>query len=270
MGLGMLTSGTLWIKIPVGEFVKLLGLSTMRLSQGFCRIWSYVQGTEGRMFGVRRSLVTLGAVALLMQLVTPTPVMAEAPAIEGAEVQCILNVPFPQISGTTQPGSDIEAARLFFKSADQSDFYWVGMTRDGDRVTAVLPQPDQDTKSVVYYMETVDSSKNLSRSPEYTATVVLREWDCQGKKIAGTFTGLKPNMIVGSTAGGATSTPLGFESTGIIGTVSPDGMIAAVGKDGERSAVDLGSLVGDQYAFGGGIAVLADRDDEEPASPSAP
>ncbi len=222
------------------------------------------------MFGVRRSLVTLGAVALLLQLVAPAPVMAEAPAIEGAEVQCILNVPFPQISGTTQPGSDIEAARLFFKSADQSDFYWVGMTRDGDRVTAVLPQPDQDTKNVVYYMETVDSSKNLSRSPEYTATVVLREWDCQGKKIAGTFTGLKPNMIVGSTAGGATSTPLGFESTGIIGTVSPDGMIAAVGKDGERSAVDLGSLVGDQYAFGGGIAVLADRDDEEPASPSAP
>ena len=221
------------------------------------------------MFCGRQGIVIFGIVALVLQLIVPV-VMADAPAIEGAEVQCILNMPFPQISGTTQPGSDIEAARLFFKSADQSDFYWVPMTRDGDRITAILPQPDQGTKSVVYYMETVDSSKNMSRSPEYTAAVVLREWDCQGKKIAGTFTGLKPNMIVGSTAGGATSTPLGFESTGIIGTVSPDGMIAAVGKDGEPSAVDLGSLVGDQYAFGGGIAVLADRDDEEPASPSAP
>jgi len=221
------------------------------------------------MFGGRRSIVILGIVALAVQLVVPV-VMAEGPAIEGAEVQCILNMPFPQISGTTQAGSDIEAARLFFKSADQSDFYWVPMTRDGDSITGVLPQPQQDTKSVVYYVETVDSSKNLSRSPEYTAAVVLREWDCQGQKVAGTFAGVEPNLIVGSTAGGATSAPLGFESTGIIGTVSPDGMIAAVGSDGEQSRVDLGSLVGDQYAFGGGIALLADRDVEEPGSPSAP
>ena len=222
------------------------------------------------MFGSRRGVVVFSIVTAVVLLTGPVAMAAESSAIEGAGVQCIINVPFPQISGTTQPGSDIEAARLFFKADDQGDFYWVPMTRDGDRITAVLPQPRQDTKNVVYYMETVDASKTISRSPEYTATVVLREWDCQGKKIAETFTGLKPNLIVGSTTGGTTGTPLGFESTGIIGTVSPDGMIAAVGNDGKQSEVDLGSLVGDQYAFGGGIALLADRDVEEPASPSAP
>ncbi|RLE20686.1 MAG: hypothetical protein DRJ65_17685 [Acidobacteria bacterium] len=221
------------------------------------------------MFGSRRGIVILGIVALVVQFVVPV-VMAEGTAIEGAEVQCILNMPFPQISGTTQSGSDIDAARLFFKAADQSDFYWVPMTRDGDKIVGVLPQPQPETTNIVYYVETVDSSKTVSRSPEYTAAVVLREWDCQGQKIAGTFAGLEPNLIVGSTVGGATSAPLGFESTGIIGTVSPDGQIAAVGRDGELSAVDLGSLVGDQYALGGGIALLADRDVEEPASPSAP
>ena len=55
-----------------------------------------------------------------------------------------------------------------------------------------------------------------------------------------------------------------------LGRVPPDGMIAAGGRDGDRSSVDLGSLVGDQYTFGGGTTVLADRDEEWLAGASVP
>ncbi len=222
------------------------------------------------MYGTGRYFKVVAVVATIALLGGAVVYAADGPAVQGAEVQCILNAPFPQISGTTLPGADIEAARLFFKSGDQSDFYWVPMTREGDSLTAVLPQPLEETRNVVYFVETVDSSETVSRTPEYDAAVVLREWDCRGGKVAATFNGPEPHLVVGSTSGGTAVMPVGFAPTGIIGTVSPEGMIAAVGSNGEESPVDLGSLVGDEYIVGGGIALLADRDVEEPSSPSAP
>jgi len=202
-------------------------------------------------------------------VVSPLLMASEGPAIEGATVQCILNAPFPQLNGVLAAGSEVEAARLFFKAADQANYYWVPMTRDEGQLRAVLPQPKQDTKELVYYIETVDSSGDISRSETVTAKVVQSPSQCQGDKIAGTFSGSNPNLIIGSTVG-TTNAPLGFESTGVIGTVSAEGRIAAVGSKTADPGIDIGSLLGDQYAFGGGITVLSDRDAEEPASPSAP
>src|SRR5271169_6380059 len=109
---------------------------------------------------------------------------AAAPTIDHQPVDCVLKEHFAQFDAVLKPQDDNAKLRLFFKSAQDPDYYFEDMALAQGRFFARLPKPKERAGPITYYIEAVTMTGQLLRTPESTAQVVLRPDLCaQGGKL---------------------------------------------------------------------------------------
>jgi hypothetical protein len=178
---------------------------------------------------------------------------AQAPMIQHTALQCFPNDQFPQVTALVDPAGELRTCKVYFRSEQYPDFYYVEAELLGDTCQAVLPTPTEETQGVVYYIEVVDQSFNSTRTAEYGAEVAGGD-DCSRRDpVVAWFTGSDPGIIVGVTRAGMAAVPPGFQAAGIVGFVTAAGSAAGVGSGvgaGTIAAVGAG-------AAGVGVAAAA-------------
>jgi PKD repeat protein len=145
---------------------------------------------------------------------------------------------------------------VYFRSNKYPDFYYVEMVGTGDEFEAVLPIPSEETDEVIYYVEAVNRTFDMARTPEHDP-VVASDSECRRRDAAAMWwTGSDPGIVVGATVDGAPAIPPGFQALGITGFVTAAGaMSSAGGGIGTGAAIGIGA--GAAAAAGAGIAVAS-------------
>jgi hypothetical protein len=190
--------------------------------------------------------------AILAALLLAAPLGAQ-PSVEPSDVRCISREAFTELAAAIEPPGSIRSAKLYFRSAVFSDFYFVDMKLDSGSGSfrAVLPLPTAETDRVVYYVEAVDVSFQTARSRDFQVTVSN---GCRPGPGGLLFSGRDPGIVVGALRAGAPALPAGFQATGIAGFVSAAGSVAGAG-GGIGLPVILGAAAG--AATGVGVLVAA-------------
>ena len=158
----------------------------------------------------------LVARALVILLAAPpfAPAEPQAPppprlplAVAASPVGCIVAGTNPQIDAGITPDEQVQAGRVYFKSALGDAFFYVEMAPEAGRYVGVLPKPRPDAGPITYYVEGVGRDYSQSQSPEERAIVVEKREDCGDKPVAAL--GPADPVRVFSVSGG-TALPPGF------------------------------------------------------------
>lgn len=220
--------------------------------------------THGRVSSAPlRFSVVLAILALLPSLAATA--WAQAPVITDAKTSCIPSVPYPIIDASI--ANSPEMARLYFRSGEGKDFYYVTMTGE-QRYQGVLLVPAPGTESVVYYVEAINEAGD-TRSLEYTAKVA----DDEVCSEALLYQGTNPGIVVHSASEGAAAIPQGFLNTGVATSVSAAGVASPVvgGAAGAAAGgLGAGAIAGISVAGAAGAVVIADELDDEGEEPTSP
>lgn len=189
------------------------------------------------------------------------------PVIEHEGHRCLPRDEFAQIAATIAAASEVRAAKVYFRSIQYPDFYFIAMERMGDRFETYLPKPLRATDRVVYYVEAVDAAFNVSRTAEYVSEI---DPDCRRRNpTLAWFPGSSPNLVVGAVRSGLAQLPPGFEAAGISGFVSSAGAVTSAGGGGIGTGVAIAAGAG--AAAGAGVLVSREEGASTslPASPSS-
>jgi hypothetical protein len=139
-------------------------------------------------------------------------------AVIHAPVTCMIAGTNPQIEAGLAPDAQVQAGRVYFKSALGTAFYYVLMAPEAGQFAGVLPKPRSGAGPVTYYVEGVAKDFSQSQSPEVQAVVVEKKEDCGDKPLAK----LGPaNPVQVFSVGGGTAMPAGF--SGVSGVVAAAG-----------------------------------------------
>ncbi len=188
---------------------------------------------------------------------------AQAPEIQHVPIPCVAPGAYPVIDAVILPGADIRTAKVYFRSNKYSKFYYLEMAFDGTAFSTALPKPSLETEEFVYYIEAVDVTFNNSIGDEHVAEI--RE-SCQAE---GPSLDEAPELLVGATESGVSASPPGFQTVGIVGSITSAGVVSALsGGSGIGAAVVVGGV-----AAAGGVVVAAANTKELAVSepePSAP
>lgn len=223
----------------------------------------------------------LVASALVILLAAPpfAPAEPQAPpaspvplSVAHSPVGCMVAGTNPQIDAGISPEDQVQAGRVYFKSALGDAFYYVEMAPQAGRHVGVLPKPRPDAGPITYYVEGVGRDYTQSQTPEERAIVVEKPEDCEGKPLAAL--GPADPVRVFSVTGG-TALPPGFSG---VSSVVAAGAGAGAGAAGAGAAAagggflggTAGIIVAGAVAVGVGAAVIVSTggSDSPPASPS--
>ncbi len=179
------------------------------------------------------------------------------PSIRHDEVRCVPTDEFTQFVAEILPPDELRSVRLYFRSDLFPEYYFVDMSEAEARFSAVLPLPTDQTRRIVYYIEVVDQTFQISRSEEFV--VGVEEENCDPGPGALLFAG-SPGIVVGAVSGVASGIPAGFQAAGIVGFVS------AAGAGGGGLGVAIGAAAG----AAAGVDVLVTGGDDGGGSGSVP
>ena len=202
---------------------------------------------QRRLQGQCRAFLAL--VALL-----PAPCWGRVPSPQGPEIlhhpiECWPQDEFLLLRATFRPASDIQTAKVYFRSDKYPDFYYVVLNRDSrGQASAVMPKPGPDTTGVIYYLEGVSLGFTAGRSAEWNARVADPNECKRRDPEMMLFNGEQPNITVGATQAGLPQVPPGFQAVGITKFINAAGVVGHVGGGG------LGVKIG--LAAGGAAAAI--------------
>lgn len=91
-------------------------------------------------------------------------------------IKCVLADKHPQIEAVIVPPES--KARIFFKGAGGSEFYYVDMVPKVGRFVAKLPRPREQAGPLTYYIEVVGADGTKARTQQLTAEVVSSAARC--------------------------------------------------------------------------------------------
>lgn len=186
------------------------------------------------------------------------------PSISHSPLLCTAPGRNPIIEASIMPSRDIRTAKVYFRSDKYPKFYYIEMTPLKTGFHTALPKPSAETARIYYYIEAVDLSFNNMIGTEHIVEVSQSCLDPQPN--------IDPEIVVGASEAGLPALPPGFNTFGIVGTISAAGVSSAIGGgSGISSAVVVGAVA----ASAGGAVVAAtilpeDPKPEAPASPSTP
>ena len=210
------------------------------------------------------------ALAQAVSLVTTCLLIGMIPSSATAQsgllhepLECISPGEYPVVSADFEWGTEVRTAKVYFRSGDYPRFYYVAMKPNGAAHLATLPMPSPDTKELVYYLEAVDLTFASRVSVEHV--VAVRE-DCWRRPEPMARAG-NPEIVIGALDAGAAALPPGFETVGIIGTVSSLGIASGFGGG---SGIGTTIVVGGLVAAGAGGAVVATTLGGDEAPPGLP
>ena len=184
--------------------------------------------------------------------------------------ECMVAGTNPQIDAGITPGDQVQAGRVYFKSALGDAFFYVEMVLQGGRYVGVLPKPQIDAGPITYYVEGVGRDYAQSQTPEARAAVVEKQEDCRDRPAAA----LGPSDAVRVfSVGGGTALPAGFSGvSSVVAAGAGTGAAAAGGAaaGGGFFGSTAGIIVIGAAAVGVGAVVIVSTggSDNPPASPS--
>jgi hypothetical protein len=176
----------------------------------------------------------------------------------------------PQIDAGITPDEQVQAGRVYFKSAMGDAFYYVEMAPEASRYVGVLPKPRPDAGPITYYVEGVGRDYAQSQTPEARAVVVDKPSDCGDKPVAAL--GPSDPVRVFSVTGG-TALPPGFSGVSSVvaagaGAGSATAGAAAAAAGGSAVSTTTVLIAAGAVAVGVGTVLIVTKGKNPPASPS--
>jgi hypothetical protein len=159
----------------------------------------------------------------------------------------------PRIDARVIPAEGVARARVYFRAAGTSAWYFVTMKPVAGVLQGALPKPSKTTKAIEYYVEAVDKSFREARSAEFQPSVVQQGEACPNGRMLATALASAP-VALGAGAG-APAVPAGFANAGIVGLGGglSTGALAAI-------------VIGGGAAVAGGVVVASKGGGEDEAS----
>ena len=142
-------------------------------------------------------------------------------AIGFEPVTCFVAGEFPLLDAGIEPVPTVARARVYFRAAQGSTFYYVEMTQDAGRFFGKLPRPKIEASPLTYYLQATTTEFEESQTTEIEAIVVEKKEDCGDRKVAAF--GPPGEVTVFSAASGASIAPVGFAAGGAaiaLGTIA--------------------------------------------------
>jgi hypothetical protein len=133
-------------------------------------------------------------------------------AINFDAVTCFVAGEFPLLDAGIEPLPSVARARVYFRAAQGSSFYYVEMTQETGRFFGKLPRPRIEASPITYYLQATTTEFEESQTPEIEAIVVEKTEDCGDRKVAAY--GPPGEVTVFSAATGAAIAPAGFAAGG--------------------------------------------------------
>jgi hypothetical protein len=194
----------------------------------------------------------------------PAPVTL---SVAHSPVSCMVAGTNPQIEAGITPDAQVQAGRVYFRSALGDAYYYVEMVAGGGQYVGVLPKPRADAGPVTYYVEGIGRDYAQSQTPEQRAIVVEKKEDCGDKPVAGL--GPADPVRVFSVTGG-TALPPGFSGvSSVVAAGTGAGTAAAGAAAGGGLSTTTLLIAGGAVAVGVGTVVIVTGGSENPpASPS--
>jgi hypothetical protein len=135
-----------------------------------------------------------------------------APVIDHEPVACFIAGEFPLLDARIEPLSGVARARVYFKSALGTSYYFVEMTTVEGVFQGKLPRPRIEASPIEYYIQATTAEFVEAQTPQVSARVVEKKEDCEGKVAA---IGPQGPVQVFSASTGAALNPAGFAAGGI-------------------------------------------------------
>lgn len=167
---------------------------------------------------------------------SPPPPPQGGAAINFEAVTCFVAGEFPLLDAGIDPLPSIARARVYFRAAQGTSFYYVEMTQETGRFFGKLPRPKVEASPITYYLQATTTEFEESQTPEIEALVVEKKEDCGDRKIAAF--GPPGEVTVFSAATGASIAPVGFAAGG---AALAAGTIAVV--VGGAAAAGIGTVI---------------------------
>ena len=137
---------------------------------------------------------------------------AGAPTISHEPVTCFIAGEFPLLDAKIEPAPSVARARIYFKSALGTSYYFVEMTSVEGVFQGKLPRPRIEASPIEYYIQATTAEFVEAQTPQVSAKVVEKKEDCEGKVAA---IGPAGPVQVFSASTGAALSPAGFAASGI-------------------------------------------------------
>lgn len=128
-------------------------------------------------------------------------------------IGCFIAGQFPLIPSVIMPAENVARARVYFRAARGTEFFYIEMAPDpSGGFTGKLPRPTLEASPITYYVEATTTDFAETRTAEIEAIVVEDELDCDD-----TVAGIGPpgEVTVFSAATGTAVTPVGFAAGGL-------------------------------------------------------
>ena len=166
--------------------------------------------------GFGQDLALPAAAAPDVQSTLPAEPPAAAPTtgagINFDAVTCFVAGEFPLLDAGIEPLPNIARARVYFRAAQGSSFYYIEMSQETGRFFGKLPRPRVEASPITYYLQATTTEFEESQTPEIEAIVVEKKEDCGDRKVAAY--GPPGEVTVFSSATGAAIAPAGFAAGG--------------------------------------------------------
>jgi hypothetical protein len=207
--------GNYRLRVEAGEYV-VTSLSLAGLGVG--KAPSRVVVEAGRVVVASLDLLRLPVVYQTQEPLPQAPVPPSGPQTSGnithEPVGCLVAGQFPLIEATIEPAASVARARVYFKSALGSAYYFVEMTLQDGKFVGKLPKPKLEASPITYYVQATTTEFGESQTQEIAAQVVADESECpEGLKVAPI--GPAGAVTVFSATTAAVAVPVGFAAGGL-------------------------------------------------------
>jgi hypothetical protein len=145
------------------------------------------------------------------------PVLAETTGT-GAQigfepVTCFVAGEFPLLDATIEPMPSVARARVYFKGAQGTAYYYVEMTQETGRFFGKLPRPRVEASPITYYLQSTTTEFEENQTREIEAVVVKDKGECGDRKVAA-FGPPGAITIFSASTGASILAPAGFAAAG--------------------------------------------------------
>jgi hypothetical protein len=165
----------------------------------------------------------------------PTEAAVDATTINHEPVGCFIAGQFPLLDAAIAPSESVARARVYFKAAGGTDWFFVEMTPQEGKFFGKLPRPKIEASPITYYIQATTTQFGEAQTSEVEGIVVAEEKDCGDRKVAAI--GPAGPVQVFSAASGAAIAPAGFAAGGL---AAAGALIAVLGG---AAAIGIGAVI---------------------------
>jgi hypothetical protein len=139
---------------------------------------------------------------------------ATATTINHEAIGCFIAGQFPLVDAKIEPSNSVARARVYFKAASASAWFYVEMTPAEGGFVGKLPRPKITASPITYYLQATTTEFGDTQTAEILSKVVEEATDCESDKRIAPI-GPPGEVTVFSAATGSAVAPAGFAAGGL-------------------------------------------------------